>query len=891
MNRKIWITAFAAAIAAVGAAAAFNSAILKEADIVTVYENDVTVSGKTDSKTGRITLAVVGPDITYKEYAASGDFNAVVHIDQGTITDGSFEFEYVMNTEPGVYEAAVLDDNGKVIYTDSFTYGISDRINDFTATYTAPWMANWHLTTEEQLESGIKGGEGGQMVWGIAIAPSDENKVLLGTDTSGIYKSDDAGSSWHAAGLGFYATGITDIEFYPDDANIAFAAASSHSTTWQSPFEGLWRSEDSGETWEQVLSCGFGGSRNESIVFADPENGIRTIYAGAYSEIEIDGTSCSGGVYQSDDLGKTWTNIGLTDMTINSLYYENGCLYAATNDYIYILNDGAWTKVSSGLVSNILSVAGFKDALYAVSSSYLYKSSDSGESWSCIKTKSEIGASGSFAFLMPFGDALGIMTNMTSNNFFYSTDGCETFRRPEFDKTNAFVQENSGYYSEGADAFKDGSIIIAMDGEVYKGTVSDSILKVTPSSSGFSAFRARHFLFDEENPDSVIISAVDKGMVATTGETVANSYLPVDYSPMEDYNGARYNGKKTVYSTARDPRNSQRILISIGSWSTSIIKESLDGGKTFAELEGSEGVQTEALMFNAKNPDIIYAGNRVSYDNGESWTSLDMKIKAVSPFDGDKVYALSSSEQIYVSDDAGKTWTLFVNDYVYGCQNIHADIAVEDKLWAGTFSGGIKIVTKEGVKDANNGITESAGDTLAIYDIAQNPKNPNHLAAGGVDGKTCSVSSGLFESFDGGASWRQVEGLTGSRDVWTVKFHPIYPRLYIGTSSGTFIYEYEKYSDEKLILEDTKGSMDSGFTGGFKIWSFIQDKLPAVAVTALYTNDGGLKAASYDCFTLYKNRPFVLNKNLFDGEILSDDTVKQFIWNDGQKPLTEPLEY
>ncbi len=866
---------------------ALNSVQKAEAEIVLIYEDTVKISGNVENAEGRATLIVTGPDCSYETFRAAGDRTLLNYIDQGEILDGKFYFQFVMTGQAGKYEAAVLNEAGNTIYTDEFYFHVSEEINQYTTTRTAPWMINYHLTTQEQLQNRYKGGECGQMVWGLAIAPSDESRLLMGTDTSGIYKSTDGGKTWSAAGLGFTAHGVTDVAFYPDNADIAFAAASSHNNSWKSPYEGMWKSTDGGETWKQVLLCGFQGYKSEQIAFSDPDaDGMRKIYAGAHSSLEIDGKSYLGGVYESCDLGETWHSIGLVDKEIYALHYQDGKLYAATNDYLFILADGNWTNMTSGFSEmQILSVAESQGVMYAVSPESLYKSTDFGENWSLLKTKEQLGVSGTFSFIVPFDGALGIMTNATSNNFFYSMDGGENFSRPEFDRINAFVKSNSGYYSEGAEVFSDGSIVIAMDGEIYKGALSNGVLKLSPSSSGISGFRAKQFLFDEKNPDHVLIAAVDKGLVTTVGNTVSHSYLPVDYSAMETA-GIRYNGAKTVYGVARDPRNSERILISIGNWSNSILKESIDGGKSFTELAGSAGVQTTCLEFNTKNPDIIYAGNRVSYDNGTSWTELDKKIEAVSPFDPDKVYAVSSDERIYYSEDAARNWKPFSETYIYGCQRIHADIAIEDKLWAGTFSGGIKIITREGTTDANHGILPSAGGIVSVYDVAQNPHNPDHLVAGGYDGMRCSVSAGLFESLDGGASWRVVDGLTGSKDVWTVAFHPILPRVYIGTSSGTFVYEYEKYDDAKLLVTEKTAEWTENFSNCFTLWNFLENKLELQVFTALYTGSGALKDVETDKIVAYKNKPYSYELNNTFENASENDIIKQFIWQ-RQKPLTK----
>ena len=162
---------------------------VKRGDIVRIFEDNVTISLSGLQSDGMLTILVIGPDCTYEEYCENDDFSKINHIDQGNIVDGRFETTYIIKGAPGEYAVVVLDDQNSVLYTDKFLYGVSDGINTYTTTRTAPWMVNYHLTTQEQLNAGYVGGEGGQVICGIAISPSNENIVLLGTDTSGIYKS------------------------------------------------------------------------------------------------------------------------------------------------------------------------------------------------------------------------------------------------------------------------------------------------------------------------------------------------------------------------------------------------------------------------------------------------------------------------------------------------------------------------------------------------------------------------------------------------------------------------------------------------------------------------------------------------------------------------------
>lgn len=869
MKRLICVITAAMLISSVSVSARERSVRRSAID---VCGNHVNISLETAENAGEVTLVVAE---NYEEYVRENNLDAAIYFDQQTASGGRAEFSFALDCAEGEYEAAVLDGADGVIYTEKFTLGKSDGMNDFTVTRTAPWMVNYHLTTAEQYENGYAGGECGQMVWGVAISPKNPELVLMGTDTSGIYKSINGGKSWYQAGLGFAPHGITDIEFHPEYENIAFAAGASHSGSgYRTEFEGIWKSDDGGETWRQTLTCGFKAKKMHNIAF-----GVDKIYVGAYDGISVDGKSYPGGVYVSADMGETWENIGLSDRTINSVKVIGGELFVLTDIGAYkMTGNGAFGDVV--ISGNILDMAEQGGAIYCIDAANLYRSDNGGETWTLVKRTSQMGFGGSTAnleTLVAFGDALGVMANAVSDNFVYSRDGGKSFVLPKYAKTNAFVKNNSGYYSEGAAGLSDGTLIIAVDGEIYKGSLAAGGLVPEPSSGGISGIRVKKFLFDAENPDDVMFASVDKGLVKTCGKTETHSYLTVDYSPMEA-EGIRYNGEKSVYGAARDPRDKNRILISIGNWEKSVIKESTDGGATFAEIAGSEGVQCTGIEFNASSPDIIYAGDRISYDNGKNWvkTPNGLVIDAVSPFDGNKVYA-KTEDSVYVSENAGKRWKLFGRG-VSGIQRINADLSEDNKLWIGTFSSGIAVMTSGGVTYMNNGIADSAGGVKAVYEIAQNPKNPKHLVAGGTDAQKCSVSAGLFESYDGGKSWRTVEGLTGSKDVWAVAFHPTLPRVYIGTSSGTFVYEYERYISADRIISDRTAD-------GFKMWNFAENKLTLNVITASYSSDSTLKKVIFDAVDVFKNRE--CNYAASCGESAEGSTVKQFIWKDGRcEPIT-----
>ncbi len=158
----------------------------------------------------------------------------------------------------------------------------------------------------------------------IAVAPSDPNVVYVGTGSAaprgnvspgvGVYKSTDAGATWKAIGLE-KAGQIGKIAIHPKDPELVYVAALGN-IFGPNPERGVFRSIDGGATWEHVLSV---SDSTGAIDLALDPNNPRILYAGMW-RVErkpwtlIDG-STEGGVYKSTDSGDTWKRLegGLPD--------------------------------------------------------------------------------------------------------------------------------------------------------------------------------------------------------------------------------------------------------------------------------------------------------------------------------------------------------------------------------------------------------------------------------------------------------------------------------------------------------------------------------------------------------------------------------------------------
>ena len=177
------------------------------------------------------------------------------------------------------------------------------------------WKTDDAGTTWKNVSDGhIKAGS----IGAIAVAPSDPNIVYVGTGSAcprgnisagiGMYKSTDAGKSWKHIGLP-EAGQIAKVEIHPENPDRVYAAVLGQ-IFGPNKERGVYRSDNGGESWELILHVS--DSTGAADLVMNPDNPQELFAAMWRAERKpwtlIDGGR-EGGIWRSMDGGNNWEKL------------------------------------------------------------------------------------------------------------------------------------------------------------------------------------------------------------------------------------------------------------------------------------------------------------------------------------------------------------------------------------------------------------------------------------------------------------------------------------------------------------------------------------------------------------------------------------------------------
>ena len=206
----------------------------------------------------------------------------------------------------------------------------------------------------------------GGRITDLVLDPSNVFTIYAGTASGGIFKSTDIGGSWTPIFDEEGAMSIGNLAIDPQNPQTLYAGTGEANGSFDSaafPGDGIYKTTDGGNSWENM---GLENTEHIGRIVIDPQNTERIYVAAAGT---LYGKSNDRGVYRSDNGGEDWEQVlfisdstAIIDLAINPdnpdiifaaswerLRYPWGRIYGGPTSGIYRSTDRGetWTKLTN----------------------------------------------------------------------------------------------------------------------------------------------------------------------------------------------------------------------------------------------------------------------------------------------------------------------------------------------------------------------------------------------------------------------------------------------------------------------------------------------------------------------------------------------------------------
>jgi photosystem II stability/assembly factor-like uncharacterized protein len=642
----------------------------------------------------------------------------------------------------------------------------------------------------------------------IVIDPTDPSTWYVGVGSGGVWKTDNAGTTWTPVfdDEGSYSIGCIALD--PNNTNTVWVGTGENVSGRHVGYgDGIYRSRDGGMSWENM---GLENSEHIGMIRIDPRDSD-TIF------VAVQGPLWSGGgdrgLYKSTDGGENWRKV-LGDGFGNTSEDDQ---YTGVNEvHMDPRNPDVMYAVTWQRLRNVAVV------MDGGPGTGIHKSVDGGETWRELTNGLPEEMMGKTGLAISPQDPDTIYATIELDNrtggFWRSDDGGESW-----EKKNDYLSSATGphYYQE----------IFAsphFEGHVYQ---MDALMRMTqdggdtfipqPAENKHGDHHA--LAFREDDPNYLLIGT-DGGVyesfdLGATWRFIKNLPITQYYKVAVDYDEPFYN----VYGGTQD-NNSQ------GGPSRTMNMVGIRTSDWFVTMFG-DGHQSAV---DPNNPDIIYAqwqqGNLTRFDR-RTGEQVYIKPQAregeapdrynwdapilISPHDSKMLYF--GTQRVWKSDNHGDSWTPISGDLTRNENRVRQPImgrtwsydAPRD-LWAMSQFNTITSLSESplveglvyvGTDDGLIQITEDGGENWKTIDSLPGvPKRffVNDIKADLHDADTVYVvvddhKSGDFapyilKSENRGRSWKSISGNLPERHVlWRVVQDHVKPGLmFVGTEFGVF---------------------------------------------------------------------------------------------------------
>jgi len=630
--------------------------------------------------------------------------------------------------------------------------------------------------------------------------PGSPDSFYFSAAGGGIWKTTDAGRTWHPVGSGL-PPAIGALAVAPSAPRTLYVGTGQVAPRYDvGSGHGVFKSIDGGKTWQ---SLGLAATQHIGRIWVDPRNPDVVVVAALG---HLFGPNAQRGIYRSTDGGKTWVhalaindNTGVVDLAADPT--NPNLLYAAA----WQVRDFPWLDYFEPLSGP---------------GSGIYRSTDGGATWTRLAgngwPKGPLGRIGIAVTHTAQGTRIyATVASDSDGGVWRSDDGGDHWQRVNADQGTF----GNWYFSRLTVDPRNPDTVYCAGQSIRRSTDGGktwSIIKGAPGGDDY------HFLWINPRHPDHWITASDQGAVVTVddGRTWSSWY---NQPTGQFYHLAADNRfPYWIYSGQQD------------SGTVGAASRSDYGALTFRDWHPVGGDERDYMVPDPDDPSLVFGsgmGGRVSrYDartgqvaNVSPWpinsygarpTGVKYRYGWVTPlaFTPTKPHALLFGAQVlFSSTDGGDHWQVISPDLtgkqphagdcsgqVYGQRaracgfGVISAISPSPKaaglIWVGTDSGLIQL-TRDGGQHWRNVTPPMLGPWEKVSAIDASALDPATAYAAVDDHRQDDFRPHVLRTHDYGKTWTEIDkGLPDDEDVAVVRADTVRSGLlYAGTSEGAYV--------------------------------------------------------------------------------------------------------
>jgi len=665
----------------------------------------------------------------------------------------------------------------------------------------------------------------------VTGVPNKPNLFYMGSTGGGVWKTENGGQSWNNISDGFFGGSIGAVSVSEYDNNVIYAGGGEKTLRGNVSYGyGIWKSEDEGNSWKQA---GLKNSRHISRIRIHPRN-PELAYAAVIGDIYK--PTEERGVYRTKDGGDSWERILFTNDhagAVDLILDPNNprILYAST----WRVQRTPFSFESGGEGSG------------------LWKSTNSGDSWENISSNEGLpaGMLGIIGITVSpvNSNRLWAIIEAEDGGVFRSDDGGNKWIKINESRS---LRQRAWYYSRIYADSQEEDIVYVVNVAYHRSKDGGKTFESASAPHG-----DHHDLWISPEDNQRMIIADDGG--AQVSHDAGKNWSTYFNQPTSQF-----------YRVVTDNHFPYRIYGAQQDNSTvRIAHRSAGGSINQSDWESTAGGESAHIAVDPQNDDIVYGGSyggfltRVDHSNEQErainvWPDNPMGYGAegmkyrfqwnfpifFSPHNPDKLYACSN--HLHVSYDEGQSWKLISpdltrNDSVklvssggpitkdntgveYYCTIFAATESTHEEgvIWTGS-DDGLLHLTRDNGDNWTNVTPNIMPEWTMINSLEIDPFNPGGLYVAATSYKSGDYQPYLFKTKDYGASWEKItHGIADDHFTRVVRADPDRKGLlYCGTESGMYL------------------SYDDGLS-----WKPWQLNLPLVPITDITLKNKNLIAAT-----------------------------------------------